>query len=187
MIKHREIEYKYKSDNIKLKDFVDLINSSVLKVRWQEVSSYDDYAVNDSGKFVRYRYNNENGQLTTKEKTSDINNQDRVEYNLNLHNNSLDTVKGFFESLGFHHNFRIYKVCHIAWISDKLNAVYYVVMDENLEELNRFIELESSETYEWKSEQEALEELLKYEKLLEPLGISPQNRLRKSLFELYRK
>ena len=62
-----------------------------------------------------------------------------------------------------------------------------MVYDENIKELGRFIEIEADETHEWKSEKEALEEINKFEKLLLPLGLNNKNRLRKSLFEMFRK
>mgnify|MGYP003353474387 CR=1 FL=1 len=42
-------------------------------------------------------------------------------------------------------------------------------------------------TVEANSEEEAWAEVTKYEKVLEPLGITPRNRLKKSLYEINRK
>lgn len=185
-MKFKEIEFKYNAKSIGLKAFRKTIEAFAIKPRWQEVASYDDYFVNDAGRFVRYRYNNESGQVTTKEKTTDSNNQNRVEYNLNMGSNNYETLQGFYESLGFKFNFKIYKVCHIAWL-EKIDLVYYVVYDDELKELDRFIEIEALEDHNWASEQEAWDEIIKYEKLLEPLGITPQHRMKKSLFEMYKK
>ena len=185
-MKFMEIEFKYNAKNIGLKAFRDHVEKIASESKWQVVASYDDYFVNDIGRFVRYRYNGTTGQLTTKEKTIEGNNQNRVEYNLNLDNNNYETVKGCFESLGFKFNFQIYKICHIAWL-EKIDIVYYSVYDNELKELDRFIEIEAIEDYKWGSEQEAWDEITKYEKLLEPLGITPQHRMKKSLFEMYKK
>ena len=87
--------------------------------------------------------------------------------------------------LGYKHNFSIFKTCKIFWV-DKVVLVYYVVFDKELNELRRFIEIEADEDLQWASEDDAYEALAKYEKLLEPLGITPKNRMRKSLFELFK-
>jgi len=185
-MKFSEIEAKYKAHDIKYKDFKDLVDK--LNPRWQEVSSWDDYFVNKSDKddFNRYRNFNNEGQITSKEKTSDINNNSRVEYNINLGKNNFETIKEWHKSKGYKHNFRIFKVCFIAWLST-VDLVYYIVYDEELKELDRFIEIECLEDHPWKDEEEAWNEILKYEKMLEPLGIVPQNRMKKSLFEIYKK
>jgi adenylate cyclase class IV len=185
-MKFKEIEFKYNAKNITKESFENTVNCFAIKPRWQEVSSYDSYFVNDIGRFVRYRYNNNTGVVTTKEKTSDINNQNRVEYNVNMGENPYETVQGFYGSLGFKFNFRIYKICDIAWL-EKVDLVYYVIYDDEWKEVDRFIEIEALEDYNWATEQEAWDEIIKYEKLLEPIGITPQHRMKKSLFEMYKK
>jgi adenylate cyclase class IV len=181
-----EVELKYDADAIKLRDFKKLINDSFSNIRWQEVASWDDYFVDKSQDFMRYRHNEHQNQMTLKKKMSDVNNNKRIEVNLDLEKNSFSTVSKFAELQGYKHNFKIFKWCDIAWL-EKVNIVYYIVQDDELHEKRRFIEIEANESYNWKSEEEAMEEVVKIEKLLEPLGISPQNRLRKSLFEMYQK
>lgn len=186
MIKDIEVETKYGAHDIKYKDFRDLVDK--LNPKWQEVASWDDYFINKSDKddFNRYRNFDNEGQITSKEKTSDINNNSRIEYNINLGKNDLETIEGWHKSKGYKHNFRIFKVCFIAWL-EKIDIVYYVVYNEELKEIDRFIEIEALENYDWKDEKEAWDEVLKYEKMLEPLGIVPQNRMKRSLLELYRR
>jgi len=180
----KEIETKYSADQINMKDFVDLV--SPLGPEWIMVSSYDDYYVNDKDEFIRYRYHDTMGELTIKRKTRDINNNNRVEVNLPTQGKSAAAVERFVSLLGYSLNFSIFKTCKIALL-DKAVVVYYVVYDRNLNELKRFIEVEAKEDHNWASEQDAWDEVLKYEKLLEPLGITSKNRLRKSLFELFKK
>jgi adenylate cyclase class IV len=186
MIKDIEVEAKYRSHNIKYSDFKNLVDK--LKPRWQEVASWDDYYTHKLNKddFNRYRNFNGEGQITSKEKISDINNNRRIEYNITLGKNDFSTIEEWHKSKGYKHNFRIFKTCFIAWL-DKVDIVYYVVYNEELKEIDRFIEVEALESYPWKDEEEAWNEVLKYEKILEPLGIVPQNRMRKSLFEMYQK
>ncbi len=65
--------------------------------------------------------------------------------------------------------------------------MYYVVYDQDMKELDRFLEIEMLEDYPWKSEQEARKHLAMVETWLSSLGATPENRESKSLFERYRK
>lgn len=179
----REVETKYYADDIKMDDFIALMHS--LNPEWMMVSSYDDYFTNENGDFIRYRHHDHMGELTIKRKTNDSNNLNRIEVNLPTEGKSSKTVAAFVDLLGYKHNFSIFKTCKIAFL-EKVVMVYYVVYDSNLNEKHRFIEVEANESYRWSSEDEAWEEVLKYEKFLEPLGITSKNRLRKSLFEIFR-
>jgi adenylate cyclase class IV len=114
------------------------------------------------------------------------NNNDRIEVNLPTAGGNVNTVSAFCGLLGYKLNFEIFKTCNIFWV-DKVVVVYYVVFDKELNELRRFIEIEADEDLEWESEEQAWNEVVKYEKLFLELDITPQNRLRKSLFEIFRK
>ena len=165
-------------------DFVKLVDP--MNPEWIMVSSYDDYFVNDKDEFIRYRYHDNMGELTIKRKTTDNNNLKRLEVNIKTESKSSKSVSAFVELLGYKPNFSIFKTCKIAFL-EKVVLVYYIVYDQNLNELNRFIEVEAREDYKWSNEEAAWEEVLKYEKTLEPLGITSRNRLKKSLFELFKK
>lgn len=184
-MKFKEIETKYSADEIKFEAFLKLVEPMGIKKK-MTVSSFDDYFVNSDGDFIRYRYSDERGELTIKRKTSSRNNNERVEVNVPTSGDNYNTIAAFVSFLGYQHNFGIYKTCKIFWF-DKVDLVYYVVYDKEFKELRRFIEIEALEDVEWESEEHAMAEVIKYEKLLEPLGITPQHRLRKSLFELFRK
>jgi len=184
-MRFKEIETKYDASDIKMEDFLKIVENLPIRKKLL-VSSHDDYYVNKSGDFVRYRYNSERGELTVKRKTIESNNNDRVEVNLPTQADDVPTVSRFLGLLGYDPNFSIYKTCNIFW-TDKVDLVYYVVYDKEFKEKRRFIEIEADEELEWESEEEAWNEILKYEKMLEPLGITPKNRLRKSLFEIFRK
>jgi len=180
----KEIEFKYSADEINVNKFIDMVNT--LDPTWLTVSSYDDYYVKDnSDDFIRYRHNEHVGELTMKKKTQDSNNNHRVEVNLKAAGNDEHTVTAFCDMLGFKPNFSIYKTHKIA-ILDKVTIPYYIVYDKNLNELRRFIEIEAKEDYQWESEEEAMDVITEYEKLLTPIGITPKHRLRKSLFEIFR-
>jgi adenylate cyclase class IV len=181
----KELETKYSADNVKFEDFISISNQFVIKKKLM-VSSYDDYFVDASDNFIRYRHRDGFGELTIKRKTSDKNNNNRIEVNVPTVGDNLKTVTAFANLLGYTHNFGVFKTAQIYWI-DKVVLAYYVVYDKELKELRRFVEIEADEDLPWDSETQAWDEIAKYEKLLEPLGITPKNRLKKSLFEIFRK
>ncbi len=180
----KELETKYYADNIDMADFIKLVQP--LNPEWIMVSSYDDYFTNDKDEFIRYRYHDHMGELTIKRKTTDANNNNRVEVNVPTDGKSSASIDAFCQLLGYKKNFSIFKTCKIAFL-EKAVLVYYVVYDENLNEQKRFIEVEAKETYNWASEEEAWATVIEYENMLAPLGISAKNRLKKSLFELFKK
>ena len=183
-MKNKEIETKYLADEIDMEEFIKLVDK--LNPEWTMVSSYDDYYVNEKGEFIRYRYHDHMGELTIKRKTIDLNNNNRVEVNVPTDGKSSNAISAFCDLLGYKKNFSIFKTCKIAFL-EKIVLVYYVVYDENLKEKKRFIEVEANEKYSWPSEEEAWNEVIKYENMLYPLGISSKNRLKKSLFEIFKK
>lgn len=181
---YKEIEVKFSADEITMDEFLSVVDP--LNPEWIMVSSYDDYYVNDSGEFIRYRYHDDAGELTVKRKTTDLNNNNRVEINLKTEGKSAKNVAAFIEMLGYEHNFSIFKTCKIGFL-EKVVLVYYIVYDRNMNEKQRFIEIEAREDYQWASETDAWNEVVKYEKLFEPIGITSRNRLKKSLFEIFKK
>lgn len=183
-MRFKEIELKYSADDISLSDFRKIVDTLPIHKKLM-VSSFDDYFVNNNGDFVRYRHSSGSGELTIKRKTSEKNNIDRIEVNIPTSGDNLVAISAFVGLMGYEHNLTIYKTCEIFW-SDKVDLVYYIVYDKDLHELRRFIEIEALENVEWESEEHVLNEVLRHEKLLEPLGITPQRRLRKSLFEIFK-
>jgi predicted adenylyl cyclase CyaB len=114
------------------------------------------------------------------------NNIQREELNIRVDVTPFETITKLVENLGFTYNFRIYKMCHIYKFDDA-TLVFYTVEDEK-KNLTHFIEIEvHEENIRHMTEEEAWGIVKKYETALEPIGIKPQNRLRKSLFEMYRR
>lgn len=181
----KEIETKYDATDIKMCDFLKIVEELPIRKKLM-VSSYDEYFTDKEDNFVRYRHNNDTGELTIKRKLAKNSNIERVEVNLPTQGNNIKTVSAFLNLLGYQPNFGIYKTCNIFW-TGKVDLVYYVVYDKELKEQRRFIEIEADESLEWESEEEAWAEITKYEKMLEPLGVTSKNRLRKSLFEIFKK
>lgn len=186
-----ELEYKYKADKVKLTDFIKLVKS-LNPIKRLDISSWDHYYTTvDSVSFQRFRQS-DSPELTKKIKTVDGNNWNRIEVDLPLDKSRLteEVVRKYVGLDGYIHDFTIYKTCVIFWL-DNVNYVYYITYDEDLKELDRFIEVEvnknkvailnSSENNnqgaEWTLNQAA--------SVLRTIGITPQNRMKKSLFDLY--
>ena len=158
-MRFKEIETKYDANEIKMEDFLKIVEKLPIRKKLL-VSSYDEYYTNKEGDFVRYRHNNDRGELTIKRKISSRTNNERVEVNLPTQGDNVQTVDRFLGLLEYTHDFSIYKTCNIFW-TDKVDIVYYVVYDKEFKEKRRFIEIEADEDLEWESEEEAWNEILK--------------------------
>lgn len=186
MINFKEIEYKYEAKSIGLSDFDNFI-SSLNPLNIITVSSYDDYykaTSNNNVDFIRYRYNDYSKELTMKKKTTDVNNNNRVEINLKLDEENDSKIQTFIRYMGYDFKFKIYKTSRIYQF-DNVIVAYYIVYSDNMTEVGRFIELEASEHYCFRDEEHAFSAINNFEKLLEPFGITYRNRLKKSLFEMF--
>lgn len=187
-----ELEYKYRADDISLSAFRELMASMPIDSN-KEAASWDIYYVqgSDFDSFQRFRMDKDRPELTKKVKTKEANNWKRIESDLPLAPGVSEKSVSFHVGLdGYKENFRIYKYCDIyfdAW----LNYVYYVVYDKNMKETGRFIEIEVNKNMVQHLGKNfptnPMKPLNDAEKLFEKLGITPQNRLKKSLFEIYRK
>lgn len=183
----KELEFKYKADAVKLSDFIALMSKVGYSFR-KDVSSWDHYYTHTDNKeeFIRFR-ESDNPELTIKRKVKASNNWERVEVDLPLDTNKINklTVDNWVALEGYKNNVTIYKSCFIFW-QDVLNSVYYVVYDQDMKELGRFIEIEvNKEKVNSIGTEVAFQQLKEMEKNLIELGINPQNRLKKSLFEMY--
>lgn len=188
MSNYTELEFKYKADDIKLTEFVKLMQTVGFSKRL-DISSWDHYYITKAPNvFQRYREST-TPELTKKVKTSETNNWERIEVDLPLDSSKItkDIVDKYVSLDGYIFKKSIYKSCFIFWL-DNVNYVYYIVYDSDLKEKGRFIEVEvNKEKVELldKSHWKAIDHLKQAAKLLEDIGLSPQNRLKKSLFEIY--
>lgn len=149
-----------------------------------------------SGTFIRYRkpsFGLDKGrrQVTWKYKPKDAKNSiQRKEHNWDIGKTPEKTVIEQLQDSGATFNASIVKNCHIYQFDDA-TLVFYTVYDTTYGEPKKadyFVEIEvCEEKIGDMNEQEAWTIIEKYEKVLAPLGISAQKRLRKSLFEMYRK
>lgn len=184
-----EFETKYRIEEPKvLWDFKHLVENQLGRKHCVYVQSDDIYYVKDDD-FVRYRFSEnpheKRAELTIKRKTTVGNNIIREETNLRVDENTFATVENFVKQLGFSFNFRINKQCHI-YHGDDATLVFYSVRDLENSKLAHFIEIEVTEGAGF-TEDESWAIIKKYETQLAPLGVTPQKRLRKSLYEMYKR
>ena len=181
-----ELEYKYNAEDIKLKDFKSLMSGlNIFKTK--DVSSWDHYFTNgiNDEEFVRFR-ESDDPELTIKRKTKQNNNWERVEVDLPIDSQRphLSSINKFLELLGYQPKKSIYKNCFIYWL-DYINFVYYIVYDENMEELGKFIEVEFNKNKLPIHSDKVVDQLKYGQEVLTNLGLTSQNRLKKSLYEIY--
>lgn len=183
-MKFKEIETKYKADNVSLSDFQALCKDPV-EIVLASGFDYFYYNIQEPTAFGRYRKGADTSQITVKRKTSSSNNYVRGEINLNIKDNvDLGTVTALFETFGYQYTNCLYKSCFI-YKYPLHTFVYYICYNKDMKELGRYIEVEMSEEHDWSSETAAWESLLELESKLKPLGIVPQSRVKRSLFEMY--
>jgi len=189
MNEYLELEYKYEASQVKLTDFMKLADE-LNPIKKVDVSSWDVYFVKPGteGVFQRYR-ESDTPELTKKVKTKDSNNWERIEVDLPLDSSRINEklVTTYVGLDGYVKNFKIYKSCFIYWFTNT-NMVYYTVYDENMKEIGRYLEVEvNKDSLKNISVDKLKEELETLEKKLEILGVSKKNRMKRSLFEIYKK
>lgn len=146
--------------------------------------------------FMRYRrpshgLDGNRQELTTKYKFSGAkNNVQREEKNIRVDNTAEDTIKAFVTDIGYRPNFSIWKTCHIYNFEDATLVFYsvYDTTDGKASKMDNFVEIEvSEEKIDAMTEAQAWDIITKYEKALETVGLTARNRLKKSLFEMYKR
>lgn len=146
--------------------------------------------------FMRYRrpshgLDGDRKELTTKYKQSGSkNNIQREEKNIRVDKVDEDTIMKFVSDLGYKLNFSIEKTCHIYNLKDATIVFYsvYDTTDGKVSKVDTFVEIEvDEESISTKTEKEAWAIIEKYEALLAPVGLSAKSRLRRSLFEMYKR
>ncbi len=144
----REIEFKYRADNISLTDFYAFCEGlKGAAPKYLEASGYDYFfdKADDEDGFYRVRIGHDIRQLTYKHKTKDTNNYVREEHNLDFSGNmTKEYIEGYVKSLGYEYNTKLFKNCFIYKYST-FTLVYYICYDADLKELGRFVEIEMSE------------------------------------------
>lgn len=186
-IEFKEIEFKYKADDISLEAFSSFCKNEPYK--FVLAAGYDHfYSCKDfSESFCRHRVGPDKNELTFKRKTADKNNFVRTEHNIELSPSvSEEQVAALCNEFGYKHNVSIYKDCFVYKYFNH-TFVYYICYNLEMKELGRFVEIEMDENYPWETEEQALNELTMLEKKFHQFGVSPQSRVKRSLFEMFRK
>lgn len=185
---HSEFETKYRVELNDLIAFKRKAAESDPAHAFIYVQGYDYFFVKEGSPFVRVRISDypvaDTGkyyiQLTSKQKPDGAkNNILRKEINLQLDDNKPKTIFAFLEMLGYKQSFKIWKKCHI-YMTKEDTLVFYTVVDD-LGKADHFIEIELGEHIPI-SEEEGFKKISAYEELL---GLTPQRRLKRSLFEMY--
>ena len=183
-----EIEFKYNADDISLLQF-NVFCAARGEAKYFEASGFDHFFENpkEPDTFYRHRIGTSKNELTLKCKKVSTNNFIRDEDNIELHKKtSRIKVQDWLLKHDYHYNTSIFKNCFI-YEYDTHTLVYYICYDSSMKELGRFIEIEMSEEHDWANEQEAWDVLLVVEKACKPLGLSVQCRVKRSLWEMFRK
>lgn len=189
-----EFETKYSATDITLKNFQKLVEKLIPSTSYNYIEVFkgcDIYYTNEAGIIARHRFPTQGKgglhQFTLKAKLNPGNNIVRDEINLDLKgsSNPPEKITKFCEMLGLVKNFEIMKDSFIYVMKDA-TLVFYSVEDSETKEVRNFIEIEVTEGY-CATLAEAWEILLKYEKMLAPLGLTAQKRLKKSLWEMYKR
>jgi len=186
-IETTELEFKYDGSDIKLSKFVEFANS-LNPVKRVEGTGWDYYYSGDGQnfEFIRFRQGGLS-ELTIKIKNSEKNNNDRFELDLPLSMNiSQWMVEKFVSLFGFKENFRVYKYFDIYWF-EKVDIVYYTIYNKEMVEIGRRVEIEARKDYPFKTAEEGMTEVKAMEQAMSEIGITPQKRLKKSMWEMFRK
>lgn len=192
---HIEFESKYRVDSSVLMPMKMLVEKMPTFREFIYAEGPDDYFISGES-FVRYRKEankgpNARAELTMKIKPEGAkNNIIREEFNVRVDGTPRETIVKFLSALGFSHNFTVIKSCFIYRMEDATLVYYYVAdtTDGSIKNENHFVEIEvSEEQIHTMTEEQAWSILTKYEKSLESIGLNPQKRLRKSLWEMYRR
>lgn len=189
-----EFESKYRLDPEFLIDFKKIVGNMPNLKKFVYVEGSDDYYVKPDGSFARYRRaahgtDGDRCEVTLKVKPEGAkNNIIRHEVNWRVDITPKEAIQAGLKLMGYTYNFSIYKTCHIYNLDDA-TLVFYTVFDttdEKTRKTDTFCEIEVDEHLtSTLTENQAWDIISKYEKALERIGISPQRRLRKSLYELY--
>jgi len=184
----KEIELKYRADEVKLTDFIEFCEERT-PVKKVVASGYDHFYHNqkDPDAFCRHRFGPDMNQLTFKRKTTDVNNFVRTEHNLDLDPSmKVEQIQALLKEFGYAFNTSIFKNCFVYNYEDH-TLVYYICYDTDMRELGRFCEIEAKEDFPWAHPQHAWDSIVALERIFKKLGVSPQSRMKRSLFEMFKK
>lgn len=207
-LEHIEFETKYRVEDHQLIEFKQILEAHPELKDFIYIEGPDFFYVyppewfianpqwEPKGTFIRYRkpsFGLDKGrrQVTWKYKPKDAKNSiQRKEHNWDIGKTPEKVILEQLETSGAKFNASIVKNCHIYHFDDA-TLVFYTVYDTTYgkpKKADYFVEIEvHEELIADMNEEQAWAVIEKYEKVLAPIGISAQKRLRKSLFEMYYK
>lgn len=177
-----EIEVKHPADKISLHDFKLLMMEYGLRDEFKYAESTDFYYWKGDT-FIRHRIGTgKKSEITVKAKTEEENNVVRLEENIPVDSapEIVTRVSNMARILGLKKTFNLWKAAHIYYDTDVIVAYYTIYKDK---ETHSFIEIEAKEGI---GKDRAMQIIEIWEKKLAPLGVSCDNRIDKSLFEMFK-
>jgi len=208
-LEHIEFETKYRVEDHQLIEFKQIMDSSPEEKRFIYVEGPDYYWTypswwfqnnpqwDESGTFVRFRkpsygLDNGNRQVTWKYKPREAkNNIQRTENNWDIKDKTDESsITKQLQCSGCKFNFSIVKNCHIYILNDATLVFYtvYDTTDGKPKKADSFVEIEvNEENMKNTTAEQAWAVIVKYEKVLESIGLNAQKRLKKSLFAMYKR
>jgi hypothetical protein len=208
-LEHIEFETKYRVEDHQLIEFKQIMDTYAEEKKFIYVEGPDYYWTypkwwfdnmpewDEGGTFIRFRkpsygLDNGNRQVTWKYKPKDAkNNIQRIENNWDIKDKTEEAnIVKQLQCSGARFNFSIVKNCHIYILADATLVFYtvYDTTDGKPKKADSFVEIEVNEdNMKFTTEEQAWAVIVKYEKLLESIGLNAQKRLRKSLFAMYRR
>lgn len=167
----KEIEFKYWANNLKKEDFEKKVLKSIPDAKEKYVVSCDDYFLNNSDDFIRFRKSHKFFELTVKRKEKE--NIVRKEINIDISNNNTSSVESFLNLIGYEKRFQVYKEAWI-WRAEDCDISYYTLADGR-----SVVELESTK---YNSIIQGISIIENWENIL---GLNKDDRESRSLFEIY--
>jgi adenylate cyclase class IV len=166
----KEIEFKYWADFSK-EVFFQRIKKVFPEVGEKYVVSCDDYFLDSSGDFIRFRKSHGFFELTVKRKEEE--NVVRQEVNVDISKNNTSSVLSFLNLLGYKKSFQVYKEAWI-WHAEDCDISYYTLADGR-----SVVELEATE---YNSIKQGVSIIKNWEAKLDLKKAKKESR---SLFEIY--
>ncbi len=208
-LEHIEFETKYRVEDHQLIEFKQIMDSSAEEKKFIYVEGPDYYWTypswwfqnnpqwDEGGTFVRFRkpsygLDNGNRQVTWKYKPRESkNNIQRTENNWDIKDKTEEaSITKQLQCAGCKFNFSIVKNCHIYILGDATLVFYtvYDTTDGKPKKADSFVEIEvNEENMKNTTADQAWAVIVKYEKVLESIGLNAQKRLKKSLFAMYKR
>lgn len=180
-----EVEFKYSAKNTSVNDFNAFCSGIKNHEQYRVNLGVDRFYTNKEKPDTFFRLREDSGrfELTYKRKTTKNNNKVRVEYNLGIDN--AIAAESLIKEFGYEYDTYLNKVNYVH-VFPWFVLSYYICFDANMVEIGRFIEIEMREDHSWSALKEMETELKILEKMCRAIGISPEGRIKESLYEMYR-